>query len=608
MRARALCAIAGVVAWAAAWGACGADGGRSAESTSAPRARSSPPRLIASNALRADYAGSTACIACHRELSQGFERSPMHRMTTRIEDAEVGAPFAGEALRYRAQTVTMETVDRRRYVRLEGMREHDGLYRVTKVIGGRRREDFAGVRVTGTGPDAAAARREEILPVSWVIATDEWRYKGYSVMTAERPYVRAGPEWSRTCILCHNTAPHLVSLYDDLVGERAPKYQGSLHGNLLPAGRRWELDVRDERAVGEAVREELVLLGDDVATGSMSLQTVLVHAMDVTWRRFDAEHLVEIGIGCEACHNGSAEHVADPSALPAFELRGPIALGPQGARQAGEAAWINRTCARCHSVLFSDYPNTWEGGDRDGSPGGAHINSGEGRDFLLGGCADALACTRCHDAHAEDSEASLARIASPAGNALCVECHAELAGDDAFRAHAHHAPEGAAGACVSCHMPRKNMGLGYGLTRYHRIGSPTEPARVERDRPLECALCHADRSVASLVGQMEAWWGTRYDREALVALYGDLDANPIDATLARGEPHEVAVAVAVAAEAGDRRRIQAVAAQLENEIPLVRYFARESLAELAGARPDLDMNLPATDLADAGRRWLRERR
>ena len=47
-------------------------------------------------------------------------------------------------------------------------------------------------------------------------------------------------------------------------------------------------------------------------------------------------------------------------------------------------------------------------------------------------------------------------------------------------------------------MPQKNLGLGYNLTRYHRIGSPTEKARVEGDRPLECALCHADKTVEEL--------------------------------------------------------------------------------------------------------------
>ena len=72
-------------------------------------------------------------------------------------------------------------------------------------------------------------------------------------------------------------------------------------------------------------------------------------------------------------------------------------------------------------------------------------------------------------------------------------------------------------SCVACHMAKKNMGLDYGLVRYHRIGSPTDPKRALADRPLECALCHADYSVERIVAQMEAWWGKTYDRAALRA-------------------------------------------------------------------------------------------
>ncbi len=43
---------------------------------------------------------------------------------------------------------------------------------------------------------------------------------------------------------------------------------------------------------------------------------------------------------------------------------------------------------------------------------------------------------------------------------------------------------------------------------------------------------------------MERWWGRRYDRAALAALYGSLDARPLEATLARGKAHEQAVALA----------------------------------------------------------------
>jgi hypothetical protein len=171
----------------------------------------------------------------------------------------------------------------------------------------------------------------------------------------------------------------------------------------------------------------------------------------------------------------------------------------------------------------------------------------------------------------------------PSGNAVCTKCHADLADPSRLRAHAHHDPDGAGGSCVACHMPRKNMGLTGTLTRYHRIGSPTDPARVLGDRPIECALCHADRSVRSLVDTIEAWWSVRYPRQRLEELYGSLDANAIRATLERGKPHEQAVALATLGGARMRDSVPLVAAQLENDYPLVRQWAKSALVAILGA-------------------------
>ena len=102
-------------------------------------------------------------------------------------------------------------------------------------------------------------------------------------------------------------------------------------------------------------------------------------------------------------------------------------------------------------------------------PGGSPINSGEGRDFLLGACSGAMACTACHDPHAKDERAHLAELGTPAGNRVCTGCHAGLASETALGAHAHHDPKGAGASCIACHMPKKNMSLDTGLTRYHRI-------------------------------------------------------------------------------------------------------------------------------------------
>jgi hypothetical protein len=147
-------------------------------------------------------------------------------------------------------------------------------------------------------------------------------------------------------------------------------------------------------------------------------------------------------------------------------------------------------------------------------------------------------------------------------------------------------------------MPKKNMSLEGELTRYHRIGSPTEPARVLLDRPVECAVCHADKSVEALVSTMETWWGHRYDREVLRASYGDLNENALHATLERGKPHEKAVALAVLGASHDRGAAPLFAAELADEYPLLRDFAARALRDTFG---------PACDLHLGGDREIRDR-
>jgi len=232
-------------------------------------------------------------------------------------------------------------------------------------------------------------------------------------------------------------------------------------------------------------------------------------------------------------------------------------------------------------VLFTRYPWTWEGGGRTKNPGGSTTNSGEGRDFMLGGCASAMTCTTCHDPHTADTPAALAKLATTAGNHTCTTCHADVGAD--LAAHTHHQTTSAGSSCVGCHMPKKNMGLDYALVRYHRIGSPNDPQRVAGDRPLECALCHADKSVEQLASTMEKWWGKTADRAALRALYGDdLNVNVIRATLLLGKPHEQAVAIATYGDGRDATAVPLIVPHLAHEYPLVRYYALRALERITG--------------------------
>lgn len=412
--------------------------------------------------------------------------------------------------------------------------------------------------------------------------------------------------WKTGCIFCHNTSPGLSLLLDDLYGPRAHSYQGSASVEL-PDDKRPRYVVTDEDALKAALSRELTALGTPRDTEHYDLKRALTVSIDGTRDGFDEKNLIELGIGCEACHGGAREHVQNPTVVrPTLALRSSFlkVTSPTGAEPT-HAEDVNRTCSKCHTVLFSRYPYTWEGKTRRQDPGGSSINSGEARDFMLGACNKQLSCTSCHDPHTEDPKSELLALEGPKGDELCTRCHESLKGADAQRAHTHHPADSPGSHCVNCHLPKKNMGLAYELTRYHRIGSPTDRERVEGDRPLECALCHTDKGVAELTATMERFWHKSYDRDALRRLYGpDLRVNALEATLKYGKPHEQGTAVAIAGR--DRRRdwLPLVVAQLGNDYPLVRYFARHAVEQITAQPLPIDMNASGPDMVKAAEQYL----
>ena len=551
-----------------------------------------------SNILRSDYVGSAACRPCHADVFAKWMTSPMHKMTRDPAEAEIRAPFAGETFAFKKDRVTLFSAGDGRFMRLQSSAEPDRLFRVTRVIGNHYREDFAGVAVASTDERVTrGSSNEQILPVTYYFESHGYRLKGYSVMTHERPGLFAGGVWNQTCIFCHNTVPALDSVLGALAGPSPPAYQGVLVDRLLPPDRRFAYRVTREEGFRAAVAAEAANLGGSIAEVGAPT-SVARSGINAMASHFRGENLVEEGIGCEACHGGSREHAVDPRVRTSYVPRSDfLSVEPAGKSAPTRALLINRTCARCHQVLFSRYPFTWEGGLRHGgTPGGSTTTSGEARDFLLGGPARNLACTACHDPHAPDQPEHLAALATPAGNSVCLPCHTSLATSEALAEHSHHKPDGPASACIACHMPRKNMALTYSLTRYHRIGSPTDRERVEGDRPFECALCHVDKSVTSLVVDSERWWNKHYDRARLQELYGDLESNALLATLERGRPHEQVAAAMVLAEHKVKSAAPQIAPLLLSPYPLARRFAAQALASLLDKRCAVDVDADAESI------------
>lgn len=586
--------------------ACGNGSARS------PEISSGSPGVVRSNITRTDYAGSRSCEPCHAEIYASWMKAPMHEMTRLPAEVAGGAPFDGRVFHFKNDSAILETVAGVRYAKIDSQKYGSEIYRITKVIGGHYRADFAALQVDAENSTAHVigdAHDELILPVSYVLGTKTLRYKGYSVMTPVRDSLRAGPVWNRTCILCHNTAPYLSSMLGALAGSEAKPYQGELVDPLLPENQRWHFDVTDEAGLKSALSVEISLLHNTPENlDQKSMQNALITTVQATRSNFWEKHLLEVGIGCESCHGGSKEHVRDPKVKPSFSPHAPF-VGVAGAHSVAQE--IDRTCARCHQVLFSGYPFTWEGGARNPnarvSPGGSHINSGEARDLMLGHCASTISCVDCHDPHAPGSTEKIRELeTTPAGNAVCVRCHGSFATPAAIRAHTHHDPSGEGSKCLACHMPRKNMSLGGGTTRYHRIGSPTDRERVELDRPLECALCHEKKTVRELVGEMKSFWNVSFDEAKIGALYGgNLDQNAILATLVYGKPHEKAPALFVAGKAKMVAAAPLAAREMTDPYPIVRGYAQRALEAIYGEPSPIDpLAEDDAKITEATRAWL----
>ena len=106
---------------------------------------------------------------------------------------------------------------------------------------------------------------------------------------------------------------------------------------------------------------------------------------------------------------------------------------------------------------------------------------------------------------------------------------------------------------------------------------------------------------------MERLWGKNYDRGAVRKLYGeDLRVNAVEATLKFGKPHEQGTAVAIAGR--DRRQdlLPLVVATLDNDYPLVRYFARHAIEQITGAPLPVDLNAPGAEVVNSARAYLAE--
>ena len=604
-RARRVCCV--LVIGAAAGAHCGATSRRRrrAEATAARGAGAGTgwhARRAATSCARTTPA--RRCARCHAEIHAAWRGSPMHRMTRLPGGAEIRAPFDGATFPVQGRHGAARRAARgARYMRSSRRAQTATTSTASPVIGGRYREDFAGVEVGAVGAADRRRRAELVLPVSYVFETRQFRFKGYSVMVSERPGLRAGGVWNQTCIFCHNTVPVLRRA----VGRAARAGRARLPGRgrsiaLLPRDRRWRSRSTRRAALREALAAEVAAVAGHAAraTAARSPRRARRRHRATLRSRFGAPHLVEVGIGCEACHGGSREHVAHPRVLPDFEPRSRVpAARPAAGRRPPTRAERSTASARAATRCCSRATRAPGRGGSAGRQAGRQLASTRARR-----ATSCSAAARAQMACTDLPRSRTARIAAPKLDRLGDRRRQRAS---ARLPRAVRGAAGAGGARPPRSRRRGRRAASPATCRRRTWGSATRsPATTaSARRPIRRASSAIGRSSArsATPTRPSASWSATMERGGGSSTTARRCASSTATLRGPAAGGDAGARQAARAGGGGRRAgrgashqaVPAVARQLVNPYPLVRYYARRRSTRCAATCP-VDLDRPTAEI------------
>lgn len=433
------------------------------------------------------FAGSASCRACHVREYETWHQS-FHRTMTQVATTEsVVAPFDGRTLTRYGQTAVVE----------------------------RRGEEF------------------------WVNMVDPFWNLGL-VMQGQRPYAEGAPRAEFRIVM--TTGSHWFQAY---------WYPADETGELWLFPWRYLIEERAWIHVDDVFLQappDHPVAGHNVWNNScISCHSVAGQpGRNSTSGRYDATHVAELGIACEACHGPAREHIrANQNPLRRYSQHytsrsgDPTIFNPATAEQhrATEA------CGSCHSHYLLE-PTRDSNRDilitgREIRPGDDLLERGRlltvnddaivkdqnsemlvSRFWADGACRSGgrehngitdsacykqghMTCLSCHTMHGSDPDHQLRPTMRT--NAACLQCHQKF--DTDIAAHTHHSPESSGSECMNCHMPYTSYALLRGI-RSHRIDSPRVVPFGDNVRLNACNLCHLEQTQQWTATNLHEWYGT----------------------------------------------------------------------------------------------------
>jgi hypothetical protein len=299
------------------------------------------------------------------------------------------------------------------------------------------------------------------------------------------------------------------------------------------------------------------------------------------------EFAAELGVSCEACHNGLKFHVENPKIPPRFFPSSPhVLLGKDKSEKelfGRTTKNVNWACARCHTgqrTYFAGGMSTWNSTEySDAVKGHCYTVAKDGK-----GPTKSLTCIHCHDPH--EAIGKKWKPSPRENDQSCIECHQQYKSNEAIAAHTHHQVDSAGSRCMNCHMPKVNEGL-QDVVRTHLIFSPTEPKTLSRNHPNACNLCHLDKNVDWTIDRLAEW----YSLDKATISEASLKANylkrnePVGLGWLASEHHPTRLVAAEAlTKANARWALPALIDTLDDPYLETRQFTQKGLEEMLGRR------------------------
>ena len=463
------------------------------------KAREQQQNLSLENIRPVDYAGPHACRECHEENYRLWSSHAHRWMNARASEQTVRGDFSGGAssrIDYRGGVGSFYRENESYYMQLS-RGESTRVFRINRTLGSRIQQYYLGTLVRGPeSADHPYRTTDYVLPFGFELTRQEWvplvHVPGHEKSDSERddPFeVPSRSAYDFECSVCHTTHP----MGDQMLAQ-IKRFAAYTPRDLFMVAS----DYIDEAYPGQ-VKIDL--------TGGMSKQR-LTEMRQGIMQLLAAKNAVHLGIGCESCHLGAKVHAENEDILPPFFPSGRhvYAAGVSKDEIWGKTAENkNFICSHCHSgerPLYAAGISTW--------------NSTEYTDAMRGHCyhpekAEAhgkqfLTCVTCHNPH-ETIGRRWTRTQA-ADDATCVKCHHQFRDAPSVQAHTHHAAGSTGSACMNCHMPRINEGMG-DMVRTHTIFSPTNVKMLEANQPNACNMCHVLESIDWTLGHLTDWYGLR---------------------------------------------------------------------------------------------------